>query len=214
MSDSVKPPPRRYRSTLRAEQATLTRQRVVEAAARLFVEHGYTRTTVAAVAAAAGVAAETVYAALGGKRALLEAVIDEAIAPGGASHDAAADECATRPTPQTRLRAYVGFCCAVLARTSPFHRVIRGAADAEAFAGELRARLLAVRLTRQTRHLRLLVGDALRPGVTLDHAAERFCALTSPELHHLLTTELGWSHAAHEAWLAALAAAELLGEDP
>jgi AcrR family transcriptional regulator len=166
---------------------------------------------VTAVAEAAGVAPETVYAALGGKRGLLEGVIESAVTPGGASHDAAAEESAALPTPQARLRAYVAFCCAVLARTSPFHHVTRGAGDSEPFAVDLRARLLAERLANQTRHLQLLVGEALRPGLTLAQAAERFCALSSPELHHLLTSELGWPSDRHEAWLAELAGIELLG---
>jgi AcrR family transcriptional regulator len=210
MDDSVKASPR-YRSTLRAEQARLTRSRILEAAARLFLARGFAGTTVVAVAEAAGVAPETVYASLGGKRGLLEGVIDNAGTPGGASHDEAAERCAALPSPQARLRAYVAFCCAVLARTSPFHHLTRGAADGEAFAVELRARLLAQRLANQTRHLQMLVGDALRPELTLAQAAERFCALSSPEHYHLLTSELGWTRDAHEAWLAELAEVALLG---
>lgn len=210
MSDPVKSPSRRYRSTLRAEQASLTRSRILEAAARLFLERGYRTTTVVAVAEAAGTAPETIYAALGGKRGLLEGVIENAITPGGRSPDEAVAVMQALPTAHERLRAYVAFCCAVLARTSPFHVVLRGAADGEDFAIALRSRLLAERLARQTRHLRLLVGDDLRPGLASEQAAERFCALSSPEMHHLLTSDLAWTRDAHEGWLAALAEHELL----
>ncbi|UUO03171.1 TetR family transcriptional regulator [Mycolicibacterium novocastrense] len=51
MSEPVK---RRYSSRLRAAQASGTRRRIVAAAERLFVEHGYAATTIDAVAAAAG----------------------------------------------------------------------------------------------------------------------------------------------------------------
>ena len=211
MPRPVNPPARTYCSPLRTEQATQTRERILDAARELFLRRGYARTTVSAVAAAAAVAPETVYASLGGKRGLLEGVIAQAIVPDGVPHDDVADRLTALPTAGERLRAYVGFICGVLARTSPLHAVLRGAADGEAFAVDLRARLLATRLARQTDHLRRLAGDALRPGLSPEQAAERFAALTSPELHHLLTSELGWTREAHEAWIATLADAELLG---
>jgi AcrR family transcriptional regulator len=212
MSDSVKPPARRYRSELRAEQASLTRARILESAAQLFLGRGYGGTTLGAVAEAAGVATETIYASVGGKRRLLEGVIEHAITPGGRSPDETVATMQGLPTARERLRAYVAFCCGVLARTSPFHVVLRGAADGEAFAVTLRSQLLDERLARQTRHLRLLVGGDLREGLTFERAAESFCALSSPELHHLLTSDLAWTREAHEAWLAALAEKELLGD--
>jgi hypothetical protein len=39
---------------------------------------------------------------------------------------------------------------------------------------------------------------------------QRYRALTSPELYHLLTVELGWSAGQHRAWLTDLLAVELL----
>jgi AcrR family transcriptional regulator len=210
MSKSVKPRSRRYRSTLRAEQAGLTRKRVLDAAAALFLERGYTGTTVAAVAASADVAPETIYASFSGKRGLLEGVIEEAITPEGVPHDASLVDVAALPTARERLRGFVRFCVDTLARTSPFHIVIRGAGDSEEFAVALRARLLAERLANNRRQLRGLIGDALRPGISAEQAAQRFCALTSPELHHLLLSELAWTRKSYEEWIATLAESELL----
>ena len=85
------------------------------------------------------------------------------------------------PTPRQRLRAWVEPSRAVLARTSPIHAVIRGAADKEPFAAELRATLLKARLANpNAAHAGQYLGGALRPGLTYDDAAERHCALTSP----------------------------------
>ena len=53
---------RPYRSRVRFEQAERTKNRICEAAAPLFAEHGYARTSVRQIAAAAGVAVETIYA--------------------------------------------------------------------------------------------------------------------------------------------------------
>ena len=81
MSAQVKASRRRYNSPLRADQARQTRARILDAAYRLFADGGYARTTIAAVADEAGVSPETIYLTLGGKRGLLEGVIEMAIAP-------------------------------------------------------------------------------------------------------------------------------------
>ena len=75
MAEEVKTT-RAYHSPLRAAQAEQTRRRVLEAARRLFQRRGYAGTTVAAVADAAGVSPETIYLSLGGKRGLLEGVME------------------------------------------------------------------------------------------------------------------------------------------
>ncbi|QUQ63781.1 TetR/AcrR family transcriptional regulator [Kutzneria sp. CA-103260] len=71
---------RGYRSPVREKHAEDTRRTIVEAAAALFAERGYGRTSVAAVAAAAGVAVNTVYTSVGGKPALLIALAEDGIA--------------------------------------------------------------------------------------------------------------------------------------
>src|SRR5258705_1067349 len=68
---------RAYRSELRQQQAEQTRSRILVAAAELFAADGYARTTLAKIAAAAGVSAETVQGQ-GPKAALLMASIDYA----------------------------------------------------------------------------------------------------------------------------------------
>jgi AcrR family transcriptional regulator len=208
---------RRYRSVVRAEQAERTRHRIIEAARRLFGDRGYAATALAAVAEAAEVSQETIYASFGSKRGLLEGIIEAEIRGPEAAlpleQQGRWDEIERLPSARERLRAYVRFSCEVLARTSPVHRLIRGASDGEPFAVELRERLLRERLDSNIRRLGRYVGSALRPGLPLTLAAERYCALSSPELHHLLTEELGWTRQAHEDWLASLAEAELLGSD-
>ena len=66
---------RTYRSELRQQQAEQTRSRVVAAAAELFANDGYARTTLAKIAAAAGVSTETVQGQ-GPKAALLIAAAE------------------------------------------------------------------------------------------------------------------------------------------
>src|SRR4051794_11157335 len=70
---------RAYRSSARAESAATTRLAIIEAAARLFVEHGYGAVSIDDVARAAEGARATVFNAVGGKAALLRAAYDVAI---------------------------------------------------------------------------------------------------------------------------------------
>ena len=208
-------PRRRYHSPLRAEQAEQTRRRILSAARQLFAQRGFTATTVAAVAQAAGVSPDTIYVSLGGKRGLLEGVLEMAISgpgdPSAMREQRLREELGQLPDPRQRLRTWVRYSCEVLARTSPVHAVIRGAADSDAFAAELRRRLLQRRLDGQTATVRAYLDGALRPGLSIKEAGERFCALSSPELYHLLVAELGWPPGRHQAWLTQLLEAELLG---
>jgi AcrR family transcriptional regulator len=211
MPGQVKPPRRTYSSPLRADQARRTRRKILESARGLFVDRGYARTTVAAVAEDAGVSPETIYVTLGGKRGLLEGVMDIT-----GPHDSAAEDdtwwdmVAHLPGAAERLERMVEYSCRILARTRPIHAIIRGAADKEPFAAELGRRLMAERLANQTERIRRYFGDALRPGLTVAEAGERYCALASPELYHVLTVELGWTAEQHRAWLTQLLRTELL----
>ena len=63
MSQPVNPQRRQYRSAVRSEQALSTRQRALDAARALFIDRGYASTTIAAIAKAAGISHETIYAA-------------------------------------------------------------------------------------------------------------------------------------------------------
>src|SRR5215211_4814983 len=65
---------RAYDSSRRRAQAAATRRDILEAAQRLFEQHGYAATTIAAIAAEAGVALKTVYLAFETKSGLLRAL--------------------------------------------------------------------------------------------------------------------------------------------
>ncbi|HET9852646.1 MAG TPA: TetR/AcrR family transcriptional regulator [Candidatus Limnocylindrales bacterium] len=71
--------PRGYTLKRRAESAAITRDRIVDAAASLYREHGVSATTIQAVAERADVARGTVVNHFGGSDGLLEAVLDRAV---------------------------------------------------------------------------------------------------------------------------------------
>jgi AcrR family transcriptional regulator len=210
----VKSSTRKYHSPLRANQAKRTKRAILQAALRLFVDRGYAATTVAAVAVGAGVSPETVYLSFGGKRGLLEGVIEMAIS---GTDDSADDEATLSEamgklaTARQRLNKLVGYSSTILARTRPIHAVIRGAADKEPFAAALSRRLLHDRLAAQTERIRRYVSHDLRPGLSVSEAGQRYCALASPELYYLLTVELNWTAEQHSNWLSQLLQTELFG---
>ena len=130
---------------------------MLAAARDLFLTRGYAGTTVAAVARAAGVSPDTIYVSLGGKQGLLEGVLSLARfdPEDPAQRDQAhrRDEIGALADPHQRLRRLVELSCETLARISPVHAVLRGAADGHPFAAGLYARMLQLRLQIQTRNL-------------------------------------------------------------
>jgi AcrR family transcriptional regulator len=205
---------RRYHSPLRAEQADGTRRRVLAAARELFLTRGYAGTTVAAVAKAAGVSPDTIYVSLGGKQGLLEGVLAMARYdpedPSQRDQQHRRDEVAALTDPHQRLRRLVDLSCETLARISPVHAVLRGAADGHPSAADLSARMLRLRMQVQARNLETYLGPSLRPGLTLKQAAEHYSALLSPELYHLLTVERRWSTRRYATWVTDLLTHDLL----
>jgi AcrR family transcriptional regulator len=188
---------------------------VLAGARELFLARGYAGTTVAAVARAAGVSPDTIYVSLGGKQGLLEGVLSLArFDPDDSAQreqEHRRDEVAALADPHQRLRRLVELSCETLARTSPVHAVLRGAADGHPFAAELCDRVFRIRLQIQTRNLQAYLGRSLRPGLTVDQAAERYSALLSPELYHLLTVEHRWATGRYASWVADLLDHDLLG---
>jgi AcrR family transcriptional regulator len=212
MAAGVKGKRRSYHSPLRAGQARQTRRRVLESARQLFIERGYAGTTVAAVAEHAGVSPDTIYLTLGGKRGLLEGVMDITGPHESADDDERWwDEVADLASASERLDAMAAYSCRILARTQPVHAIIRGAADKEVFAAELGHRLLEERLANQTERIRRYVKDHLKSGLSVVEAGQRYCVLASPELYHLFTVELGWTAEQHQRWLTEVLRADLLG---
>ena len=79
MSRSGRRVKRSYHSLAREGTARATRRAILEAARRLLVEDGYQGMTMERVAAEAGVALDTVYAAVGPKPVLVKMLVETAI---------------------------------------------------------------------------------------------------------------------------------------
>jgi AcrR family transcriptional regulator len=195
---------RPYRSERRREQAEQTRTRVLDAAATLFQERGYEGASIAAIASGAGVAAETVYAGFGTKRALLGALVARAVRGDDAkpvTEQESPRALAALTDQREQLRLFSADITRRLERAAPLVAVVSGAARAEPELADLLANLHAER----RRNLRVLV-DALAANGPLrlpaGEALETVWALTSPELHQLLVHVRGWKRRRYADWLA------------
>ena len=206
---------RAYRSPLREEGARRTRQVVTAAAADLFTTRGYATTSLADVAARAGVARPTVFATFGSKAALLREVLDQALA-GDDEPVAVADRPWFRPvwdagTADQVLDAYAAVCTVIAQRAAPVFEVVRRAADtapevAEMWAQTRRNRLAGARMVVD--HLREVGG--LRSDVDQHRAVDRLWVLNDPAHFAALVGDRGWTVPEYRDWLSAQMKASLL----
>lgn len=122
---------RRYDASRRRAAAEDTRRAVLLAARDLFAAHGYAATSVAAIAASAGVAVDTVYSSVGRKPQVLLAVHDLELGEGDAvPAEERAYVVAVRaaPTARAKIATYAEALGRLLPRTVPLLDVLRTAA--------------------------------------------------------------------------------------
>jgi AcrR family transcriptional regulator len=202
-SENVKRP---YRSPVREESARRTRAAIRAAARAEFLQVGYVSTTVRRVAAAAGVAERTLYAAYPSKLDLFRAVLDDA-AVGGQQQVTAADvpefRAAVEAADAGRAAAAVAAVAAqLLERTGALIATML-----ESSGADEEVRRLADGGFRQSREdagrVTAALADAglLRPGLDAATAADELHALCSPQVHRILRAGHGWDEERYRGWL-------------
>ncbi|WP_407565483.1 TetR/AcrR family transcriptional regulator [Streptomyces sp. 184] len=200
----------------RAEKTRRTRQRMLDAAARLFAAHGWTATTVEDIARAAEVGVQTVYFTFGSKRALVKELLDTAIAgdtdPVATLDRPWAREVLAEPDPAAQLARQAAGARAILARTAEVLEVVRGAVGADPELAGLWRTYEQQRHTVQLRFAEALVAKAggLRDGHDAASAADVALAVLGPETYGLLVTGRGWPPARWERWAADCLVRQLL----
>lgn len=208
---------RRYRSERRRQQAAATRAAIVEAAGTLFVELGYSRTTMEAIASQAGVATITVYSTFRTKRALLADLIAAAVSGDRAERPVYEQEEALavirEPDQRRQIEMFTDGMGRILERVSPLFEVADHAAAAAPEIAELREQVLRGRLHGMRVFVRGLAAHGpLREGVNEKEAAQTVWAVTAPQLFRLLVRDLGWSRERWAAWATKTLSAALLPE--
>lgn len=211
MSGRVKRP---YHSPLRRDAARRTRALIRQAATALFVEQGYVSTTVKQIAAAAGVAPRTVFAAFpGGKAEVFHEALNVAVA---------GDD---RPIP---VADRPEFRAALSEADVPLDRIVEVSTQLLERAGRLIMTSVESsgadadmrRLDEEGAHANaanmLAVARALdehgllRQDLTVRQAADILFALCSPHVHALLRRHRSWTVEQYREWLRATLRATLL----
>lgn len=202
MPDRVK---RRYDSSRRQAQAEASQLTVLRTAHDLFVERGYGRTTVADVAAAAGVAPETIYASFGNKPTLLRRVWDITI--GGDDEEIPFHErpeiraIRAEPDLARRFQMHAAMYTRTARRTAPFLLALAGAAAAEPIAAEMLLEVGRQRLGGMS----VMAHDAAATGqlaVSEEECRDIVWAMTDGTLWHRFVVERGWTDDQFADWLA------------
>jgi AcrR family transcriptional regulator len=206
---------RAYRSAVREESAGLTRRRIVDAAAELFVARGYAGTTIDAVADRAGVSRRTVFTSVGSKVELLKTAWDWAVVG-----DDQPIPVVDRPEiarmraerdPATLIELWVDQILAVGSRVAPLALVLSRAVDVDQEADALQKRIDVERRTGATLFVSGLDAiDGLRPDVSVAEGADMAWVLMNPLWVLRLRSERDWNDDQVRRWLLRLTKASLL----
>jgi len=202
-------------TTRRARKALATRRRILEAAETLFTRDGYAATTIAAIADQADVAAQTIYAVFGTKRAVLSELLavrvvgDDDTTPVKDRDDWRAMESETDPRRQLDLLAAIA--TRIGERMGALYNVLAGAAGSDPEIARMYRRQQQSRHNDQRRLARSLARKgALRPGLSQAHATDILWAVANPAMHHRLVAERHWTADEYERWLACALTCSLL----
>jgi AcrR family transcriptional regulator len=217
MSRAVKR--RRYDSPLRADQASVTSQAIVEAAAVLFAEKGYAAVSVDAIAKLARVSRATVFTSVGGKPALLRGAFRLAFGRAAGAPELSmplyerprSREVRASATARSYLAAYAALCTALHSHMARIYEAIREGAHGDQ---EVNALWIEVNAERR-RGAATIVADVkaragLRTGLDAEQAADVVWVLNDPVHFHMLVLGRGWSEQKFQDWLARALEAELL----
>jgi len=210
---------RPYASRLRADQARLTSDAIVNAAAEMFSEKGYAGVSIDLIAQRAGVSRATVFTSVGGKPALIGAAFRLAF---GRAAGAPAVAMPFYERPRSRavrsiesahgyLAGYAALATALYEQMALIYEAIREGARADP---EVNALWLDVNAERR-RGAATIVADVkarakFRAGLDEHEAADIVWLLNDPVHFHMLVIGRGWSKAKFQAWLTRALVAELL----
>lgn len=198
------------------EQAARTKERIVDAAHRLFLTNGYDDTTIQAVADEAGVAVQTVYFRFGNKATLLAEVENRAVLG-----DAPSDEWRQQP-----------WALDLLAETDP-RRIIERFVDANAAIAARLAEFVAavgpvLPMDNESMRMREEGSDdffgavvnrladvgALRTDLSRDRSLDIVRVLNRLENFADLTGRRGWTTDDWRQWMTDVLVAQLLEPSP
>ncbi|MDH2444905.1 TetR/AcrR family transcriptional regulator [Amnibacterium sp. CER49] len=205
---------RPYDGRRRRELAEESRGRVLAHARELFLSQGFGGTTIAQIARAAGVSAESVYKNFGGKAGLVRAIQEQSLlGVGTLPAEQRSDLAQTTATDAVALMEQFGrFAAEVGPLDAPIVLLIRdAAASGDADMAALLREVDDARYRRMLHNARQLIAKRLlRPGLTPSEAADVMFACTTAELYESLVGKRGRSPEEYGRFIARTLIANLL----
>lgn len=198
----------------RRDRAKATRLRIIRSAYTLFCERGYTGTTMADVAKAAGVAVQTVYFTFHTKSELLSRTYDIAVMgetdPLPPEQQAWYLEMASENDVTRALRLMVEGIGAILVRATPLDMIVRASAAGDPDSAAVRALHERWRAEGYRSVLDLLRATfALRRGVTPERATHLLLFYLGADVYRVLVHDFGWTHDEWIDWTVATVAEQV-----
>jgi len=192
------PGPRRTRR----DQARETRERIIAAAHRSFVERGYHGARMADIAEAAGVAVQTLYFNFRSKPELLRACFDHAVlGPDQLPPPLQPwwQDMLAAPDGPALVARFVAGNAAILARVGSLEDVVRAAGH------EPEVRAVHVETERLRREgyevvIAALAKFGLQPGLSRERATDLLLTLAGPSVYASLVADYGWPDKQFVTW--------------
>ncbi len=198
---------RAYDSSGRKTAAEATRHAILAAARRLFLKQGYAGATMPEIAKVAGIALDTVYAAVGKKPALFRLLVESAIS--GQDDAVLAEQrdyvraIRAEPDAAAKLKIYAAALGAIQPRLAPIVQILQIAAPLEPDLDKLWREISP----RRAANMLLLAQDLAatgqtRPDLSIPEIADIIWSMNAPEYFLLLVVQRGWTVVRFESWLA------------
>ena len=203
-----KSPKRTYDSSRRQAQANETRRHILESARKLFLERGYAGATAEAIAADAGVSAQTIYANFKNKKRILVSLMNVSPATGMEDHTPLSERENVQAVGQERdrrrqLQMFAQVVANNLDQVSAVFDIMTDAAKTEPDLDRIIQKMNKQRLENMMFAVRqFAVNGPFRNNMDEIHARDIVWTLTSGEVFLLLTRDRGWSKEKYADWLA------------
>ena len=190
---------RPYNTGLRQEQAQITKNRILDAASRLFVKSGYSSVTVEDIALEAGVAQQTVYAVFRTKLAVAQTIIwssfqtegiDELMAQARESGDL-----------EVHIRTGAHIARLLNERFAAIVRFMRESGDPALLAEYQKIEGLRFDQIGAQMSPLLKSSGRLRVGMSSADAVSSIWGMTGTDLYNQLVSVRRWTPARYEEWL-------------
>jgi AcrR family transcriptional regulator len=175
-------------STYRQQQAAATKERIADAARRLFATQGFSATSMETIAAEAGVAVRTVYAAFGTKREILSFICEQWLERARARERA--QEVFAEPNPRRRIFGAASWLADLYAAGFDVVEILEAASDD---SPETRA-LMRAKLAGRNQVMNAMIASVSEHlTVPLAEAQAVYRALAAAGVYRELVVDCGWS---------------------